>query len=56
MIAAANSKAGFKSIGLLVSAPDRGALRKRLMAAGAGAVIEDLSQLPRLLKEVGQGD
>lgn len=49
MIAAARAHAGFRSVGVLFSAPDREALRKRLVQAGARHIIEDLDRLPGLI-------
>ncbi len=49
MIAAARSQAGFRGVGVLKSAPDREALRRRLAEAGAHAIIDDLDRLPELL-------
>jgi phosphoglycolate phosphatase-like HAD superfamily hydrolase len=53
MIAAARSRAGFRSIGVLASAPDREALRKRLAEAGAHHIIDDLGRLAELMTGAG---
>jgi phosphoglycolate phosphatase-like HAD superfamily hydrolase len=48
MVAAARSKAGCKGVGLLLSAPAKDSLRKKLIRAGADFIIEDFEGLYRL--------
>ena len=48
MLAAANSRRGFKSVGIVVSAPDRSALKMRLKRAGANYLIEDFDALTKI--------
>ncbi len=52
MIAAKKSAAGFKAIGLTLSAPDRQSLEKELKRAGADSIIENFRQLKALV-EIG---
>jgi len=49
MAAARRSKAGYKGIGLIMSAPDKASLKKELQHAGADYIIEDFTQLQALL-------
>ena len=49
MVAAKRSKAGYKGIGLLLSAPDKTSLKKELLRAGADDIIKDFKQLISLL-------
>jgi phosphoglycolate phosphatase-like HAD superfamily hydrolase len=49
MSAAKRSEAGYKGIGLTVSAPDKASLIKELQRAGADYIIEDFNQLKSLL-------
>jgi len=50
MLAAANSRFGFKSIGITVSAPDKLALENELRQAGADYIIDDFEGLERLIE------
>jgi phosphoglycolate phosphatase-like HAD superfamily hydrolase len=49
MLAAKRSEAGYKGIGLVMSAPDRAGLKNELQRAGADYIIEDFHQLTLLL-------
>jgi phosphoglycolate phosphatase-like HAD superfamily hydrolase len=49
MSAAKRSKAGYKGIGLVMSAPDKASLKKELLRAGADYIIEDFNQLKSLI-------
>jgi len=49
MQAAARSRFGFKSIGLLISAPDKSSLKKNLLRAGADYIIEDFESLKKII-------
>ena len=49
ILAAANSRYGFQSIGTVVSAPDRSALKKELQRAGANFLIEDFDALKQII-------
>jgi phosphoglycolate phosphatase-like HAD superfamily hydrolase len=49
MVAAKKSKAGYKGVGLLLSAPDKTSLKKELLRAGADYIINDFKQLISLL-------
>ncbi|MBW2450143.1 MAG: HAD hydrolase-like protein [Deltaproteobacteria bacterium] len=49
MQAAARSRFGFKSIGLLISAPDKSSLKKNLLRAGADYIIEDFESLKKFI-------
>jgi phosphoglycolate phosphatase-like HAD superfamily hydrolase len=49
MQAAANSRAGFKAIGMLLSAPQKEILEKALARAGADHMVSDFSALNNLL-------
>ena len=49
MSAAKRSEAGYKGIGLIMSAPDKASLKKELERAGADYIIEDFKQLKSLL-------
>ena len=49
MSAAKRSEAGYKGIGLIMSAPDKTSLKKELERAGADYIIEDFKQLESLL-------
>ncbi len=48
MVAASRSKAGYKGVGLLLSAPAKDSLRKKLIRAGADFIIDDFEGLYRL--------
>jgi len=50
MVAASRSAAGFKGIGILVSAPDKNSLKEQLQRAGADYVIEDFRALKEILQ------
>jgi phosphoglycolate phosphatase-like HAD superfamily hydrolase len=50
MLAARNSRAGFKGIGMLLSAPEKEILKKNLAQAGADYIVEDFNALTELLK------
>jgi phosphoglycolate phosphatase-like HAD superfamily hydrolase len=49
MLAAARSRAGFKSIGILISAPDKSSLKKNLQRAGADYIVEDFESLKTII-------
>jgi len=49
MLAAARSRSGFKSIGILVSALDKSSLKKSLRQAGADYIVEDFESLKKIL-------
>ena len=49
MVAASRSKAGFKGVGLLFSAPDKVILKEDLLRAGADYVIEDFEELKGII-------
>ena len=49
MSAAKRSEAGYKGIGMIMSAPDKASLKKELERAGADYIIEDFNQLKSLL-------
>ena len=49
MLAAARSRAGFKSIGILISAPDKSSLKKILQRAGADYIVEDFESLKNII-------
>jgi len=49
MQAAANSRFGFKGIGILLSAPDRPALQRQLEQAGADYLIDDFNALEEIV-------
>ena len=48
MLAAANSRFGFKSIGIMVSAPDKFALANELKGAGADYLVENFDGLKEI--------
>ena len=48
MLAAANSRFGFKSIGIMVSAPHKLALENQLKKAGADYLVENGDELKRI--------
>jgi phosphoglycolate phosphatase-like HAD superfamily hydrolase len=50
MVAAARSRAGYKGIGVLWSAPDKKALKKELLRAGADYIIEKIEELTDILE------
>jgi len=49
MVAASRSKAGYKGVGLLLSAPAKDSLRNRLIRAGADFIIDDFEGLEGLI-------
>jgi len=49
MLAAARSRFRFKSIGILISAPDKSSLKKNLQRAGADYVVEDFESLKKII-------
>lgn len=49
MLAAAGSRFGFKSIGILISAPDKSSLEKNLLRAGADYIVEDFESLKKVI-------
>ena len=49
MLAAARSRVGFKSIGILISAPDKSSLKKNLQRAGADYIVEDFESLKTII-------
>jgi phosphoglycolate phosphatase-like HAD superfamily hydrolase len=49
MLAAARSRVGFKSIGILISAPDKSSLKKSLQRAGADYIVEDFESLKNII-------
>jgi hypothetical protein len=54
MAAARRSEAGYKGIGLIMSAPDKASLKKELERAGADYIIEDFKQLKSLLEAISK--
>jgi phosphoglycolate phosphatase-like HAD superfamily hydrolase len=50
MVAASRSKAGYKGVGLLLSAPAKDSLRKKLIRAGADFIIDDFEGLAGLIE------
>jgi phosphoglycolate phosphatase-like HAD superfamily hydrolase len=50
MLAAKRSRAGYKGIGILLSTPDKEILKKNLVQAGANYIIDDFSELIRLVE------
>ena len=49
MLAAARSRFKFKSIGILISAPDKSGLKKNLQHAGADYIVEDFKSLKKIV-------
>ena len=49
MLAARNSSTGFKGIGLLYGAPDKGYLKKEFMRCGADYIIEDQQEIKKIV-------
>ena len=49
MLAAANSRFGFKSIGVIVSAPNKSALEKKLKQAGADFLVKNFDELKKII-------
>ncbi len=52
MLAAGNSRTGFKGIGMLLSAPEKEILKKNLARAGADHIVEDFTALIDLLEHL----
>jgi phosphoglycolate phosphatase-like HAD superfamily hydrolase len=50
MITATRSKAGFKSIGFILSSPDKESSKKDLSRAGADYIIEDFKALKKIIE------
>jgi hypothetical protein len=50
MQAAKRSAAGYRGIGILLSAPDKARLKADLLKAGADTVIDDFEQLKLLVE------
>jgi HAD superfamily phosphatase len=49
MLAAARSRFGFKSIGILILAPDKSSLKENLQRAGADYIVEDFESLKNII-------
>jgi phosphoglycolate phosphatase-like HAD superfamily hydrolase len=49
MLAAARSSVGFKSIGILISAPDKSSLKEKLRQAGADYIVADFESLKKII-------
>jgi phosphoglycolate phosphatase-like HAD superfamily hydrolase len=49
MLAAARSRFNFKSIGILISAPEKSSLKKNLQHAGADYIAEDFESLKNII-------
>lgn len=49
MLAARSSQTGYQGVGVVLSSPDRASLRKELLKAGADHIIDDYSNLPKIL-------
>ena len=49
MVAAARALVDFKSIGILISAPDKSGLREELQRAGADYIVEDFEALKKII-------
>jgi len=49
MLAAARATAGYKGIGLLLSAPDKESLKKKLIDAGAHHIIDNFEALKKII-------
>ncbi|MGD9288756.1 MAG: HAD hydrolase-like protein [Desulfobacterales bacterium] len=49
MVAAARSSVGFKSIGILISAPDKSSLKEKLRQAGADYIVADFESLKKII-------
>ena len=49
MLASARSRFQFKSIGILISAPDKTSLKKNLQRAGADYIVEDFESLKNII-------
>ena len=55
MVAAKRTAVGYKSVGMIMSAPDKESLKKELKGAGADIIIESFEQL-KGLAETGETD
>jgi HAD superfamily hydrolase (TIGR01548 family) len=51
VLAAARSRFGYRSIGMLLAAPDKARLKEDLLRAGADYVVEDFRQLKAILEK-----
>jgi phosphoglycolate phosphatase-like HAD superfamily hydrolase len=49
MLAAGRARAGFKGVGILVSAPHKSSLKKKLQQAGADHIVEDFESLKKII-------
>jgi phosphoglycolate phosphatase-like HAD superfamily hydrolase len=49
MLAAHSSQTGYRGVGVVLSSPDRTSLRTELLKAGADHIIDDYSNLPKIL-------
>ncbi|MBT8370590.1 MAG: HAD hydrolase-like protein [Deltaproteobacteria bacterium] len=49
MLAAARSRTGYKSIGILISASDKSSLKKELLIAGADYIVDDFEALKDII-------
>lgn len=49
MLAAARSRFDFKSVGILISAPDKSGLKQELLRAGADFIVDDFESLKAIL-------
>ena len=49
MLAAARSRFNFKSIGILISAPDKSSLKKNLLRAGADYIADNFESLKNII-------
>ena len=53
MIAAKKSAAGYKAVGLIMSAPDRESLEKELKRAGADYIAKDFESMKKIFSLKG---
>lgn len=49
MLAARSSQTGYQGVGVVLSSPDQANLRKELLKAGADHIIDDYSNLPKII-------
>jgi phosphoglycolate phosphatase-like HAD superfamily hydrolase len=49
MVAACSSRTGYRGVGVVLSSPDRTGLRTELLKAGADHIIDDYSNLPKII-------
>lgn len=49
MLAARSSLSGYQGVGVVLSSPDRGNLRRELLKAGAHHIIDDYATLPKII-------